>query len=343
MVTLSVIVPVYNTEKYLKECLDSIINQTFRDIEIICVNDGSTDKSLEILKEYALKDNRIKVITQGNKGQSVARNIGLNNASGKYITFIDSDDYLDFNTYKIVLSDIEYVDIVCFGAKVFGNKNTRQKLNDDKYYQIKYNGITEINDEIRFETDCSVCNKIFKQEILKRYNINFPIGIHYEDAEFFFKYINVVNKAKFINEYFYHYRRRANSIMSKTFSRCEFAIEHLYIVNNLYNFLQKNNLFKLRENLFAKIFTAYFNLAYYNALTKDKEKVFLLAKEYSNKFAISNKNSTFAIKILKRGKEKDLTRSHLNFFERIFSIKNDRRGTHKIFTVLGVSLKVKRK
>ena len=104
MVTLSVIVPVYNTEKYLRECLDSIINQTFRDIEIICVNDGSTDKSLEILKEYALKDNRIKVITQGNKGQSVARNIGLNNASGKYITFIDSDDYLDFNTYKIVLS-----------------------------------------------------------------------------------------------------------------------------------------------------------------------------------------------------------------------------------------------
>ena len=343
MVTLSVIVPVYNTEKYLRECLDSIINQTFRDIEIICVNDGSTDKSLEILKEYALKDNRIKVINQENKGQSIARNVGLNIASGKYITFIDSDDYLDLNTYDTVLSNIENIDIVCFGAKVFGNENTKQKLSDDKYYQIKYDGVIELNDEIRFETDCSVCNKIFKKDVIKKYNINFPIGIHYEDAEFYFKYINVVNQARYINKYFYHYRRRNDSIMSNTFNGCAFAIEHLYIVDNLYNFLQKNSLFNLREDLFARIFTAYFYCAYYRSPDKYKEKVFALAKEYANKFAISSKNSTFTINVLKKGKEKDLTKTPLNFLERIFSIKNDIRRTHKIFTVLGLSIKVKRK
>ena len=131
--------------------------------------------------------------------------------------------------------------------------------------------------------------------------------------------------------------------MSNTFNGGEFAIEHLYIVDNLYNFLQKNSLFNLREVLFAKIFTAYFYFSYYRSPDKYKEKVFALGKEYANKFAINSKSSTFTINVLKKGKEKDLTRSHLNFLERIFSIKNDIRGTHKIFTVLGVSLKVKRK
>ena len=94
---VSVIVPVYNVEKYLEECLDSIINQTLEDIEIICVNDGSTDNSLKILKKYAKKDNRIKIINQKNCGLGCARNSGLNQSQGDYIFFLDSDDYLNPN------------------------------------------------------------------------------------------------------------------------------------------------------------------------------------------------------------------------------------------------------
>ena len=93
MVTLSVIVPVYNTEKYLRECLDSVINQTLKDIEIICINDGSTDRSLDILKEYALKDNRIKIIDKKNEGVAAARNDGIRIANGEFVCFMDSDDY----------------------------------------------------------------------------------------------------------------------------------------------------------------------------------------------------------------------------------------------------------
>ena len=99
MPKVSVIIPVYNVEKYLRECLDSVVNQTIKDIEIICVNDGSTDGSLDILNEYCSNDDRFVIINQENQGLSVARNNGLNSASGDYIAFIDSDDYLLNNDY----------------------------------------------------------------------------------------------------------------------------------------------------------------------------------------------------------------------------------------------------
>ena len=100
MVKISVIVPVYNTQKYLNECLNSLINQTFQDIEIICINDGSTDDSLEVLNEFSKKDNRIKIVTQKNSGLSASRNHGIELSKGEYIYFIDSDDYIELNTLK---------------------------------------------------------------------------------------------------------------------------------------------------------------------------------------------------------------------------------------------------
>ena len=99
-VLISIIVPVYNVEKYLAECLDSLINQTYQYIEIICVNDGSVDNSKSILEEYASKDYRIKIINQNNQGLSAARNPGMREASGKYIMFVDSDDWIDLCTCK---------------------------------------------------------------------------------------------------------------------------------------------------------------------------------------------------------------------------------------------------
>ena len=100
MPKISVIVPVYNVEKYLARCLDSIINQTLADIEIICINDGSTDNSLEILNDYAKKDSRIKIIDQTNAGLSCARNAGMQIAQGEYIGFVDSDDWIDLDFYE---------------------------------------------------------------------------------------------------------------------------------------------------------------------------------------------------------------------------------------------------
>ena len=129
MVKVSVVIPVYNVEGYLEECLDSVINQTLEDIEIICINDGSTDNSLEILEEYAKKDNRIKILNQENQGISATRNNGLKICKGKYICFLDSDDYLELNalmeTYDI--SEKYSLDI-CSGKErslsFFGSSST---------------------------------------------------------------------------------------------------------------------------------------------------------------------------------------------------------------------------
>ena len=116
MPKISIILPVYNVEKYLKQCLDSIINQTFKDFECICVNDGSTDSSLKILQEYASKDNRFKIINQENKGVSFAKNVALELSVGDYILFIDSDDFIDINFYEVLYREaIRYKAELIFG------------------------------------------------------------------------------------------------------------------------------------------------------------------------------------------------------------------------------------
>ena len=124
MTRFSVIIPVYNVESYLRECLDSVLCQTFQDWEAICVNDGSSDNSLAILDEYAAKDSRFKVVSQANGGLSAARNTGIDNASGEYIVFLDSDDWIEYNTLEILdthlrtpNSDLQPLDMLCFSGR----------------------------------------------------------------------------------------------------------------------------------------------------------------------------------------------------------------------------------
>ena len=146
-VKVSVIVPVYNVEKYLKDCLDSVVNQTLEDIEIICVNDGSTDNSLAILEEYAEKDSRIKIITQENKGLGGARNTGLYHANGEYISFIDSDDWIELNTFEELynMSKNLDLDMLMFQMKVFN-------IETGEFIEDQYNNIDSIDDS--FIGDC---------------------------------------------------------------------------------------------------------------------------------------------------------------------------------------------
>ena len=131
MAKISVIIPVYNIEKYLVKCLDSVINQTFTDIEIICINDGSTDNSLSILEEYAQKDKRIKIINKENGGLSSAWNAGLNEVSAEYLTFVDGDDWIDTNTFKLAYEAMlnNNVDYVCWSANpIFEYNKDRRRV-----------------------------------------------------------------------------------------------------------------------------------------------------------------------------------------------------------------------
>ncbi len=318
MANLSVIVPVYNAEKYIRECLDSIINQTYKDIEIICINDGSIDNSQSILEEYAQKDNRIKIISQDNKGVAFARNVGLKNAQGEYITFVDDDDLLDYNAYEQALVHIHDADIVHFGIKVFGDSNYAHRFGDDNYYKIKYKGVKNLNKKVILNSDVSACNKIFKKSIIEQYNIAFPDGLNYEDAEFYFKYVSCSKTAYYLDEYLYYYRRSGDSIMSDTFAGTDKAIHHLYIIKNIFEFWVNNHFIYDNESLFVETFKCFFNFAYWNSKLDQRPKVLYVASEYAQKFSEALTINSNFVKNLAKRRYGEIFVPDLKFYQKIY-------------------------
>lgn len=318
MTKLSVIVPVYNAEKYIRECLDSIINQTYKDIEIICVNDGSIDNSQSILEEYAKKDSRIRVITQENQGVAASRNTGLENAQGEYITYVDDDDFIDDNTYEEALKHIEEADMVCFGIKVFGDSNYEQRCGDENYYKVKYKGFQKLNRKMIMNTDASACDKIYKKSIIDQNGISFKEGLLYEDANFYFKYVSCSKTAYYLDRYFYHYRRSGDSIMSETFRRTDKAIHHLYIIEDVFNFWKNNHYIEKNEKLFIKLFELYFNLSYWNSKLDQRPKVLYVASEYAQKFSEALTINSNFVKNLAKRRYGEIFVPDLKFYQKIY-------------------------
>lgn len=220
---ISVIIPIYNTGKYLPKCLDSILNQTFNQIEILCIDDGSTDNSLQILEEYSNKDSRIKIFSNNHNGAGAARNTGLDNAKGKYISFIDSDDWIDSNTYQELYKKMEdyNLDIIMF--QLINYNDVTHKLSKSDYYDVKCldkkfdNQVFSYRDveDILFDIPVSPCNKLIKHDLIKRLNLRFLEGKMFEDNPFFFKLFLSSDNVSFVRKYYYYRRRHAESIMSK--------------------------------------------------------------------------------------------------------------------------------
>ena len=210
---ISVIVPVYNVEKYLAECLDSILNQTYTDLEIICVNDGSTDNSLKILNEYAQKDNRIKVISQKNKGLSGARNTGIKHSSSEYLTFIDSDDIIKPTYMETLWNNKDKADCVQVNMELFNDKMERLTNNwFETFYLDKETKLIEITPQNMTHILISSWGKLLKKSILQKYNITFYEGIIHEDYAHTYEYLFHCKNLYYINEKLYLYRQRENSI-----------------------------------------------------------------------------------------------------------------------------------
>lgn len=210
---VSVIVPVYNTAPWLRKCLDSIINQTYRNLEIICVNDGSTDNSAEILAEYAAKDARIRVIHQENAGVSVARNKGLDIAAGEYVTFVDSDDWLEPETYeRIVAAFVGDVDIVAMGAVIDGDVKDKEGL--EEYFNRLPRGRSEVNPFVFAELNISLPTKVYRREVIEQNSISFPAGIAYGEDTAFVCCVLAHSRALYnVGNRFYHYVQHEGSAM----------------------------------------------------------------------------------------------------------------------------------
>lgn len=207
---ISVIVPVYKTEMYLRKCLDSICNQTYKNLEIICVNDGSPDKSAEILREYADRDNRIRVINQENAGLSAARNSGLKVANGDYITGVDSDDYLDIDIYnKIFVERAITADIICFGTQ---QVDECDNLLPSEEFLLSYEGLYDFSKEILYCVDVCFGNKLYKREMVECLELKFPESVIFDDTAWFYTCAAGAKSIYFLSEIGYNYVQREESI-----------------------------------------------------------------------------------------------------------------------------------
>lgn len=224
---VSVIIPVYNTEHYLEECLSSVIHQSLKDIEIICVNDGSTDNSATILEEHSEADLRIHIITQKNQGQSVARNMGIKIASGKYVCFLDSDDMLADNALEELYTKSleDNLDILCYDIEcMYETDYLRINDNKDSYYQrnISFGGVktgrslfSEMIEKNSFLDSAS--NMLICRDWMINNQLQFYPGILYEDSLFSFQCYMKADRIFHTNNKYVVYRVRENSTMTSKY------------------------------------------------------------------------------------------------------------------------------
>ncbi len=239
---VSVIIPVYNTALYLSEALDSICNQTLKELEIIVINDGSTDNSLEIIKKYAEKDKRITYYSQQNQGQGAARNLGLSHAIGEYIYFMDSDDILKSNALEdcYEICENESLDFVCFDAESFGDTSNqipaydRSKIIDSSILWI---GEALLEDQLKkYAFSASSCLCFCKKSFLKEYFSGFPIGIIHEDQVFVVNIMLHAQRVKYVPKKFFKRRIRPYSTMTNNFSMNNIK-GYMHVCNQIRNYI----------------------------------------------------------------------------------------------------------
>lgn len=206
MVDVSIIVPIYNAEKYIKKCLDSLINQTKKELEFILVNDGSTDNTEHIIKKY--KDKRIKYYKNENQGIGKARNFGIEKANGRYIMFIDSDDYIDKNMTKLMFdkafsNNLDMV--ICDYYNVIDGEVHEEKLANFKPTTLKE------SPNLIFDINLSPWNKLYKRSLINENNINFVENLKYEDAPFVCQALDKAKKIGKVNKCLNYYVMHSSS------------------------------------------------------------------------------------------------------------------------------------
>lgn len=300
---ISIIIPIYNVEKYLEKCLDSILNQTYKNLEIILIDDGSTDNSPNICNSYCEKDKRIKIIHKNNEGVSSARNKGIELSKGKYIVFIDSDDYVSnehievlydciiSNNVDLVISNL--IDISEDGIILNNEEKESFLMNKDQC-------LKELLSEDNFYHLC--CGNIYRKDLLEKIRFNCKYRIA-EDLDFLYRYIKQINSAYFLSKNTYYYLKREGSATNSIYSEkwndelkiCNFIISEMvelennfhkyakrkYIrlnINQAYRFKLNKNQTKILKNNIKIYKNEMFNSKLFD--NKEKLKIFLLLKSY---------------------------------------------------------------
>ena len=293
MPEVSVIVPVYNVEKYLEKCLNSLVNQTLENIEIIIVNDGTKDNSEEIIKKFIEKyPKKIVYLKKENGGLSDARNYGIPYAKGEYIAFLDSDDYVEKDIYKEMyeLAKKENSDMVeCDFLWEYPNK-VREDIG-----QV-YKGKKEMLEKVRVVA----WNKLIRKSILEKTQIQFPKGLRYEDVEFTYKLIPHLNKVSFLKKPYIHYIQRENSISNVQNERTK---EIFTVLDDVIAYYKENNFYDEYKDELEYIYARYLLCSSLLRMVKIQDKE---TRKNMLKITWENLNTKFPNwkknKILKRNK-----------------------------------------
>lgn len=314
MPKVSVIVPVYNVEKYIEKCLNSLVSQTLKDIELIIVNDGSTDNSKDIIKKFEQKYNNILYLEKPNGGLSDARNYGMNYAKGDYIAFLDSDDYVDETIYekmynKAINENADYVECDFYWSYLNNGNKVKNKLDRGIRYTNK--------DDMFVYARVVAWNKLIKKSIIKE---KFPVGLKYEDIEFFYKLLPNIKKFAFVEEPLIYYIQRNDSLVNKQ----DYNTRQIFnVFDNVIEYYKKNNLY---QNYKDEIEYTYTRILLCSSLKRMKNIGDKVAREKNISETWQNLNTKFP----NWKKNKYLrTNSLKNFYMRSIN-----KFTFKIFTII---------
>ena len=300
---VSVVVPIYNVQQYLPQCLDSLVNQQYKNLEIICVNDGSTDDSLTILEKYKQRDDRIIVISQPNKGLSAARNTGLKQVTGEFVIFVDSDDWLELDAISLMsqIFKTPEIDFLCFGTQIHTESNDEKASYYGRTYpksrivSTKSHWITKIN--------VSAWSKIYRAQFLKNNRLLFPEGLYYEDIAFYWNCISFARSIALSDNILYNYRIRSNSIMGKSYVKKRgMAIHHIYELDHIYQFWRINNFLNSNKDLFRFLVEKYVQAGWKYVHDEDKAKYISEVKTYAQYWGIEPKRYTLAFDLIHNNK-----------------------------------------
>ena len=315
--------PVYNSEMYLETAIISALMQSYTDFELICIDDGSTDSSLEILERFSASDSRIKVFkNNSNKGAAYSRNRGIEIANGDYIFFLDSDDWINFNTFEILepYAKSNNLDILMFKFMTYWDETNTFSI--EPFYDMKF--MNKFNRKIfnhmdleepnsLFDIPGANCNKLYSKEFIIKSKVKYPEGLIFEDTAVFFEYMVKAEKVSLINEYFYNRRRRKNSVMTITGKK---LFDSIIIAEDLIKvFLDDDALYNRYKNGVINI-TFSFLKGKYNLLGNELrgefiKKCSLLFQKLDDKYNIISDI------------ENNLNKNNLEFFNKLQFNKNE--------------------
>ena len=258
-IKLSVIVPVYNTEKYLQQCLDSILSQTLHELEVICVDDGSTDSSPQILQYYSQKDSRVRIITKENDGLGAARNTGIEAAHGEYIGFVDSDDVIDQDYFGFLYQTAvaNAADVILGNINLYFDDTGLEKVFQDcTMLKVSHNKETfSAFDVPEIVERIGVWDRIYKREFISKYNLRNPEHVIYEDAPFSFQTLVLAERISLCSDAVYKYRKNTGiAITDKEVWNDKYKFDFVKNARSIKLFLQSEGVYDIYKPYFLRYF-----------------------------------------------------------------------------------------